>query len=124
MDANSRTFFNGILVARLRKLQPELWDEVSGVENRNAAGPMDEVDLACERSQKEFSLMIRLHKSRNAREIQDALKRLEAGLYGVCEECGTQIELERLKVQPAASVCIECKKEMEAEERKNASKYQ
>ena len=40
-------------------------------------------------------------------EIDDALLRIELGQYGLCEECGRPIELERLEVQPAARYCRE-----------------
>ena len=113
------TIFNGILVAQLQKLKPGVRDQVSAVDNRGSVDPMDDADLACERSQKEYHLTMRQHNSRTVREILDALQRLGAGLYGICDECGGRIDLERLKAQPTASVCIACKKELEAEERKN-----
>lgn len=41
-----------------------------------------------------------------ARQIESALARLEAGTYGYCIDCGAQIEAARLKVFPAAERCI------------------
>jgi DnaK suppressor protein len=119
MDENTLMIFNDILVERLQKLQPGWRDQVSAVQNEGPVDPMDDADLAFERSQKEFYLTMRQHNSRTVREILEALHRLVAGLYGICDECGTHIDLGRLKAQPTASVCIECKKELEAEERKS-----
>jgi DnaK suppressor protein len=118
MDENTRVIFNELLVAQLQQLQPGLRDQVSEAENRGTVDPMDEADLACARSEKEYHLMMRQHNSRTALEILDALRRLGAGLYGICEECGARIGEKRLKAQPAASVCIDCKKELEAKEKK------
>lgn len=37
-----------------------------------------------------------------------ALRRLEDGSYGLCDECGGEIPLERLAVFPDASTCVSC----------------
>jgi len=50
--------------------------------------------------------------------IQEALRRLDGGEYGVCEECGENIGIERLKARPVTTLCIECKSSQEMEERK------
>ena len=55
----------------------------------------------------------------NARDLLDqsthALRRLEAGTYGVCESCGDVIPAARLRAFPRATLCIACK---QAEERR------
>lgn len=40
--------------------------------------------------------------------IEAALERLEAGTYGLCEDCGAQIEPDRLRVVPYAVHCRHC----------------
>lgn len=40
--------------------------------------------------------------------ISRALQRIDAGEFGVCVECGLDIDMERLRVQPYADECIEC----------------
>lgn len=42
------------------------------------------------------------------REVEAALARLGADKYGVCADCGGDIEYERLAVQPTATRCIDC----------------
>ena len=42
------------------------------------------------------------------RKISAALQRIEAGEYGLCVECGLQIDQGRLEVYPYADECIEC----------------
>ena len=44
----------------------------------------------------------RLHR------IEAALRRLDAGDYGFCEECGDEIPAKRLEIDPANERCIDC----------------
>jgi DnaK suppressor protein len=41
-------------------------------------------------------------------QVESALKRLDAGTYGNCADCGDPIPLQRLQVQPAAQCCATC----------------
>jgi len=43
------------------------------------------------------------------RDIDAALRQLAAGTYGLCADCGQCIDVERLRVQPAARLCLECR---------------
>jgi RNA polymerase-binding protein DksA len=45
--------------------------------------------------------------------IDGALKRIDEGTYGTCENCGREIATERLEAYPWASLCIDCKREAE-----------
>jgi DnaK suppressor protein len=42
-------------------------------------------------------------------EVERALKKYEAGNYGICDLCGQSIEPARLEALPQASLCLECK---------------
>lgn len=46
--------------------------------------------------------------SETMREVEDALTRIDAGTYGVCESCGSEIAAARLEAKPAARLCINC----------------
>ena len=46
--------------------------------------------------------------ARLAREVQDALRRIQDGTYGVCLECGEPISLKRLQAVPWAKFCVRC----------------
>ena len=41
-------------------------------------------------------------------EVDDALAKIDAGTYGVCEQCGKEIAPARLEAKPAARHCIDC----------------
>jgi DnaK suppressor protein len=76
----------------------------------------DEIDHAA--SDLEQSMLMRL-KNREAlyvRKIKDALKRIEAGTFGECQECGEDIELRRLEARPTATMCLSCKEDQERKE--------
>jgi DnaK suppressor protein len=45
--------------------------------------------------------------------IDDALERIEDGTYGICEECGCDINKKRLNVVPFTRYCITCQSELE-----------
>jgi RNA polymerase-binding transcription factor DksA len=50
-------------------------------------------------------------------QIKKALSRIGVGKYGKCEKCGREIGPERLKVLPAATLCLVCERELEAKGR-------
>ena len=45
------------------------------------------------------------------RDVEQALGRMEAGTYGLCERCGGAIGDERLEALPAAPLCMNCKRQ-------------
>ncbi len=47
------------------------------------------------------------------KQIIDALKKLDAGTYGICEECGGTIDRARLDVIPEAPLCVKCQRQQE-----------
>lgn len=49
-------------------------------------------------------------------DIDGALKRMEAGTYGICKYCGQAINPKRLQARPVASACIACKNELQNNE--------
>jgi DnaK suppressor protein len=56
--------------------------------------------------------LLNMHIER-LREVEDALDRLEEGAYGICEDCGAAINLERLKVLPFTTCCVQCQEKRE-----------
>ncbi len=45
--------------------------------------------------------------------IDEALRKLDDGTYGICEECGQEISEKRLKVLPFAIYCKDCQEKKE-----------
>ena len=48
--------------------------------------------------------------------ITEALDRIQAGNYGLCEICGREIPLERLEAMPQTTLCVSCKNHSEHQE--------
>lgn len=63
--------------------------------------------------ERETALNIATNESARLRDVEDALKRIDEGNYGICEGCECQIPKKRLEVFPAARYCIECKSKIE-----------
>ncbi len=76
----------------------------------------DPADRATMESDRAFVLRLRDRERRLIKKIQGALKRLEDGTYGICEECGDDISIPRLKARPVTKLCIKCKSKQEEEE--------
>ncbi len=80
-------------------------------------GAADLLDLTTMESDRSFTLRIRDRERRLIRKIKAALRRIEEGTYGECEECGEDISPARLQARPVASYCIRCKTKLEALEK-------
>jgi DnaK suppressor protein len=90
-----------------------LADEQSEVDQREYDVP----DVSLE-GNRNLTLRIRDRERKLITKIDEALGRIDDGTYGVCEECGGLIGVERLKARPVTTLCIQCKSEQEAEERR------
>ena len=61
----------------------------------------------------EVDLALREDIKQRARQLEEALERLEEGDYGICESCGRPIDPERLEILPRTSLCVDCAREAE-----------
>lgn len=77
----------------------------------------DDVDLANSSMASSSALRFRNREVFYANKINEALKRVDAGEYGECEECGANIGFQRLLARPTAEQCINCKEENEKTEK-------
>lgn len=77
----------------------------------------DILDRAVYEGQRAVAFRIRERERFLIWKIKDALHRIEEGTYGICEECGEDIPIARLKARPVTNYCLDCKTRMEAQER-------
>ncbi|HEX7012258.1 MAG TPA: TraR/DksA family transcriptional regulator [Steroidobacteraceae bacterium] len=84
------------------------------------AGPAaDRLDEALrEIAQSSYYAIVRQNVE-DVRDIEEARKRMAAGTYGVCTDCGREIGYQRLLAYPTAKRCINC--QMEVERKRAAS---
>jgi DnaK suppressor protein len=116
VDRKEVDFFRNLLNQRLQELRSEAGKTVEDMdEDENFPDPTDRASMESNRNS---MLRIRDRERKLIFKIQEALRRLDGGEYGVCEECGENIGIERLKARPVTTLCIECKSSQEIEERK------
>ena len=70
----------------------------------------DEDDNAKEVETYERDLSLEHTLEKQLFEIEDALKRIVEGTYGICEDCHIEIPEERLRALPSARYCLDCSK--------------
>ena len=118
MRRKDLNFFRKLLTRRLEELLMEAEKTKNTVKaaEESASDPMDQASNQVER---DFLLRLRDRESKLIVKIKEALERIENGTFGVCEGCGEEISLKRLRARPMATLCIHCKHEQEALEKKN-----
>ena len=77
----------------------------------------DPADRATAESDRAFTLRIRDRERKLIKKIRSALNRMEEGSFGVCDECGDDIGVPRLKARPVTKLCINCKSKQEEDEK-------
>ncbi len=76
----------------------------------------DTADIASNLIEEEIVMSIAQGEAREIEEIDNALKKIKKGKYGVCENCGRKINKQRLTAIPFVSLCIKCKETEERDE--------
>jgi DnaK suppressor protein len=90
-----------LALARVREIRQEQEGDVS-------PPPSDELDVARSLADVETHASLIERAEFRLKAIDQALSRLERSSYGICEDCGEEILLERLKVLPFAACCVGC----------------
>ncbi|UCF92707.1 MAG: RNA polymerase-binding protein DksA [Desulfobacterales bacterium] len=116
MKKKDKDFFKELLANWLEELLDQADDTVSGMTapKENFPDPTDRAALEADRN---FMLRIRDRESKLIKKIKQALERIENDTYGICETCGEEIAVARLKARPVTSQCIDCKSKEEALEK-------
>ena len=81
-------------------------------------GTEDYIDYAVNSYAKEFLLSLTDLERRELVLIDEALNRIRSGEYGHCQQCGQEINFERLDALPHARFCIEAKEKEEDAKRR------
>ena len=77
--------------------------------------PKDEGDHATVERGQNLANMLMDKQSEKLEAIERGLKRIENNTYGICDSCGENINIERLKVKVFADYCISCREVIERE---------
>ena len=82
----------------------------------NADDRYDEIDQATTDIEQAMRMRLCNREALYLKKVEEALRRIEEGTFGECEDCGEQIELKRLEARPTATLCVGCKEEQERKE--------
>ena len=85
----------------LKKSQKDASGDISGYTYHMA-------DVATDNYDREFSLGLASNDRQSLYDLNDALKRIEDGTFGICEDCKRLITKVRLKAVPQARLCVKC----------------
>jgi RNA polymerase-binding protein DksA len=90
----------------LKKSQKDASGDISGYTYHMA-------DVATDNYDREFSLGLASNDRQSLYELDDALKRIEDGRFGICEDCEQLITKVRLRAVPQARLCVKCQEKRE-----------
>jgi DnaK suppressor protein len=116
LSMEDRAFFTTLLTDQLEDLQRKADGTVSDLLllSVHSADPLDSSTMDADRS---FTLRIRDRESKLINKIKAALDRLDEDEYGICEMCGEDIGIARLRARPVTTFCIRCKTKLESREK-------
>ncbi|MGH7934923.1 MAG: RNA polymerase-binding protein DksA [Candidatus Binataceae bacterium] len=117
MRQRELNLFRRLLEERKREILTEAERALGSMNTRSEDSYADPTDRATLESNRNFLLRMRDRERKLLAKIDEAVARLDTGVYGRCEECGDDIGLERLKARPVTTLCISCKSAQEARER-------
>ncbi len=118
MNDTQLAYFKELLVKQKDELLISLRETSAHLQNQ--ARETDENDRASLEEERWLELRIRERELKLVRKIDEALRRIEEGTYGYCEDTGEEIGLERLLIRPTATLSIEAKQRRETLEKSYA----
>ena len=116
---------------RLLELKDTLLDAMRGVARDNlhagsetSAFGMHQADAGSDAYDRDFALSMLSKEQGSLYEIDEALKRIEDGSYGVCDLCEKPIKHDRLEALPFTRYTVDCQAELEKRQHHNSARPQ
>jgi len=109
-------FFRMLLTQKINELLEDAEKTVADMTDSKENYP-DPTDRASLESDRNFELRMRDRERKLIAKMQEAIKRIDDGEFGICEVCGGPISEKRLVARPVTTLCIECKTKQEREEK-------
>ena len=100
-----------MLTGNVSNLQKDVDGSTAG---GRAAASGDSADMGSDTFELDFALSLMENEGEALQRIDEALKRLDDGLFGDCLECGRRIVKARLRAIPWSAYCIDCQRKAEA----------
>ncbi len=116
MKPEKMDYFRALLLSRINDLLNGAGKTVAEMtdEQENFPDPNDRASLESDRN---FELRIRDRERKLIAKMQEALKRIDDGTFGLCDTCGGPISEKRLQARPVTTQCIDCKTKEEKMEK-------
>ena len=116
MNPKQMAYFKEKLLAWRSDIQRESAETVESLQEHNLNAP-DLADRATSESNRSIELRARDRQRKLVSKINQALKRIDDGEYGYCEETGEPISLQRLDARPIATLSLEAQERHERREK-------
>ncbi|MET3599374.1 RNA polymerase-binding protein DksA [Martelella mangrovi] len=116
MNPNQRAYFRAKLIAWKNDILREARETLDNLAAENANHP-DLADRASSETDRSIELRARDRQRKLISKIDAALRRIDDGTYGYCEETGEPIGLRRLDARPIATLSIEAQERHERREK-------
>ena len=114
MDEKRLDHFRKILLEQLRQHTENVRTDQRAALESNDDGVKDSVDMSLLDVNREIAFRLGERESQMVADIDQALLRMDEGLYGVCANCGKAIDERRLEAMPTARYDAACQTEIEA----------
>src|SRR5512137_2814048 len=116
MKPEKQVYFRTLLLTRINELLNGAEKTVAEMtdEQENFPDPTDRASLESDRN---FELRMRDRERKLIAKMQEAIKRIDDGEFGICEVCSGPISEKRLLARPVTTLCIDCKTKQEKEEK-------
>ncbi|MCX7645608.1 MAG: RNA polymerase-binding protein DksA [Rhodobacteraceae bacterium] len=116
MNERQLEYFRRKLLAWKAELLDDSRETIEGLQD-SARNVPDLADRASEETDRALELRTRDRQRKLVAKIDAALRRIENGEYGYCEETGEPISLKRLDARPIATLSLEAQERHERRER-------
>ena len=116
MNERQRDYFRTKLLAWKDEILEESRSTIASLQQDTVAEP-DLADRATSETDRALELRTRDRQRKLISKIDEALRRIEDGSYGYCEETGEPISVSRLEARPIATLSLEAQERHERRER-------
>ena len=99
--------------ALLKEAKQEIQKYVSGENRQLVDTAIDEADWAAVEISEDINLKRLSAQRQLLNDVEECLRKVNEGTYGICEDCAEEISEKRLRVIPTATLCIDCEERKE-----------
>jgi len=126
MKPNDLDHFRKLLEAARKKIAGDvahLEKDTLNLSQRDASGDLSGysfhmADMATDNFDREFNLDLASNEQELQNRVDEAIRKIDEGRFGICEVCGKPIAQKRLIAVPYAKFCIKCQAEEEKKRRR------